>query len=164
MESVNIELRAVREDELDVFAEVIRQSFATVAADFGLTEQNCPTNGAFIRVERLVSDWNRGDQMGGLFEAGKPVGFVQLSQKDGDVLELGKLSVLPRCRHNGYGAHLLNWAQSAAHEKGACKITIGIIQKNSVLESWYLSNGFVHTGTHDYPHLPFTVEFMELLI
>jgi ribosomal protein S18 acetylase RimI-like enzyme len=160
--SHDIVIRAVREDELEAFAGVIRQSFTTVAADFRLTEQNCPTNGAFIRAKRLASDRNRGDLMAGLFEDGKPAGFAQLSQKDNGVFELGKLAVLPRCRHNGYGALLLNWAQSTAREREARKITIGIIEENTVLKSWYLAHGFVHTGTDVFPHLPFTVGYMEL--
>jgi ribosomal protein S18 acetylase RimI-like enzyme len=158
----NIVIRPVREEELETFTEVIRQSFATVATDFGLTEQNCPTNGAFIRVERLAADQRKGDLMAGLFEDDKPVGFAQLSRKGDGVFELGKLAVLPCCRHKGYGARLLDWAQSAALEQGIHKMTIGIIEENTVLKSWYLSNGFVHTGTHVFPHLPFTVGFMEL--
>jgi GNAT superfamily N-acetyltransferase len=160
----HIVIREVREDELEIFTEVVRQSFATVATDFGLTEQNCPTNGSFIRVERLASDRRKGDLMAGLFEDDKPVGFAQLSRKDDNVFELGKLTVLPCCRHNGYGARLLGWARSAAGKLGVRKITIGIIEENTVLKSWYLSNGFVHTGTHVFPHLPFTVGFMELQI
>lgn len=157
-------IREVRFDELDAFAEIIRQSFATVAADFGFTEHNCPTNGAFIRTERLVSDWSRGDLMAGLFADGEPAGFVQLAQQNDSVFELGKLAVLPQQRHAGYGHSLLDWAQNAVRDRGGRKITIGIIEENTVLKNWYQAYGFVHTGTQVFPHLPFTVGFMELLI
>ena len=109
-------MRNVCFDELDKLAEVIRRSFATVATDFGLTEQNCPTNGAFIKTERLVTDWNRGDLMTGIFIDGEPIGFMQLSPKDASVFELGKLAVLPQCRHMGYGARLLDIARDTVRE------------------------------------------------
>lgn len=159
-----VRIRNVRMDELDTFADLLRRSFATVAADFELTEQNCPTNGAFIQTERLLSDWNRGNVMVGLFVDGQPAGFAQLVQKEAAVFELSKLAVLPRFRHDGYGAQLLEWARATVRDKGGDKITIGIIEENTVLKSWYLSHGFVHTGTRVFPHLPFTVGFMELAI
>ncbi len=68
-------IRKVRIDELDVCAEVIRRSFGTVAEEFGLTALSCPTNGAFIKTERLVSDWNRGNAIYGLFNEGKLTGL-----------------------------------------------------------------------------------------
>ncbi len=156
-----VRIRNVRVDELDTFADLLRRSFATVAVDFELTEQNCPTNGAFIQTERLLADWNRGNVMVGLFADGQPAGFAQLAQKDAAVFELSKLAVLPQFRHEGYGAQLLEWARGTVRDKGGDKITIGIIEENTVLKSWYLSHGFVHTGTRVFPHLPFTVGFME---
>ena len=33
---------------------VIRRGFGTVAAEFGLTVDNCPTNRAFLQVNRLL--------------------------------------------------------------------------------------------------------------
>ena len=157
-----VAIRNVRFDELDTLAWVIRQSFATVAADFGLTEQNCITNGAFIKTERLVSDWNRGDMMFGLFADGEPIGFMQLSQKDAAMFELGRLAVLPQYRHAGYGVQLLDFARNTVREKGGIQIIIGIIEENTVLKNWYQTYGFVHTGTRLVPHLPFTVGSMEL--
>ena len=158
----NVLIREVCSDELAVFAKVIRQSFATVAADFGLTMQNCPTNGAFMQTERLLSDHSRGDVMAGLFADGQPSGFAQLAQKSEDVFELCKLAVLPPLRHAGHGTQLLEWACDTVRKKGGNKITIGIIEENTMLKDWYLLHGFVHTGTRLFAHLPFTVGFMEL--
>ena len=31
-----------------------------------------------------------------------------------------------------------------------------------MLKAWYQSQGFIHTGTKTFDHLPFTVGFMEL--
>jgi len=46
-------ISVIREVQLERCAAVIRESFATVAKDFGLTEQNCPDHTSFIEVERL---------------------------------------------------------------------------------------------------------------
>ena len=43
-------IRAVIKEELPVCLEVIHRSFQTVADEFGLTKENCPTNGAFMPV------------------------------------------------------------------------------------------------------------------
>ena len=43
-------------DDIPAAAEVIRQAFATVAEAFELTEENCPTNGAFLRDAALAEE------------------------------------------------------------------------------------------------------------
>jgi hypothetical protein len=63
-------IRKVRYEELDSCVLLIRESFGTVAKEFHLTIQNCPTNGAFIKRERFVSDWNKGNMMFGLYCGG----------------------------------------------------------------------------------------------
>lgn len=147
--------------QLERCAEVIRESFMTVAKDFGLTAENCPTNGAFIKTERLIADMDRGNRMFGLFEGGEMAGFMQLEDKgDGNVI-LEKLAVLPPRRHQGYGKMLLDYAAETARVMGGKKILAAIIEENAVLKQWYLSNGFVHTGTKVFTHLPFTVGFLE---
>jgi ribosomal protein S18 acetylase RimI-like enzyme len=155
-------IREIRFDELDACAAVIRQSFATVAKEFGLTEQNCPSNGAFIKTERLAEMWLNGTKAYGLFAANELVGVMQLWEAASAEFELNKVAVLPSHRHAGYGAQLLEYARRIVREKGGSKITIGIIEDNKVLRDWYLKHGFLHTGTKVYPHLPFTVGFMEM--
>jgi hypothetical protein len=49
-------------------------------------------------------------------------------------------------------------------ELGGHKISIGIIEENTVLKRWYSNNGFIHLGTKTFDHLPFTVGFMEAVI
>jgi len=39
---------------------IIRLAFGTIAKEFHLTEENYPTNGAFIREERLLSEFDQG--------------------------------------------------------------------------------------------------------
>ncbi|MPN36714.1 hypothetical protein SDC9_184224 [bioreactor metagenome] len=56
---------------------------------------------------------------------------------------------------------LIDYAKEKVRAFGGQKITIGIIEENTRLMNWYTANGFVHTGTRKFNHLPFTVGFME---
>ena len=155
-------IRKIRYEELEACAGLIRDSFATVAEQFHLTRENCPTNGAFIEKSWLEVEWNKGILMYGLYSDQTMAGFMQLEQKTPGVYELKKLAVMPAYRHLGYGTALLSFAKQAALELGVNKIMIGIIEENVVLKEWYKRNGFVHTGTKKFENLPFTVGFMEL--
>ncbi len=157
-------IRKIRFEELDACAGIIRDSFATVAKQFRLTRQNCPTNGAFIESSWLETEWHKGILMYGLYSDQTLAGFMQLEQKTPEIYELKKLAVRPEYRHLGYGTMLLSFAKQAAIELGANKITIGIIEENVVLKKWYQRNGFIHTGTKKFENLPFTAGFMELSI
>lgn len=164
MDNFYINIKPVAESDLPACLDVIHRSFATVAADFDLNEQNCPTNGAFIPLIRLLNDYNKGDAMYGLYECGILVGFMQLAKKDDGIYTLEKLAILPGHRHNGYGKKLLRFAAGKVCELGGNKISIGIIEENTRLKNWYAANGFIHTGIKNFSHLPFTVGFMEMPI
>lgn len=157
-------IRKVQYEELDSCTQLIRECFDTVAQEFQLTIQNCPTNGAFIKLEHIKADWNKGNMMFGLYIGEKMIGFVQLKQKSPVAYELEKLAVLPEYRHMGHGLALIQFALQTVAESGARKITIGIIEENTRLKKWYQSQGFIHTGTKKITHLPFTVGFMEINI
>lgn len=148
-------------DDLDAFIPVIRGGFETVARDFHLTRENCPTNGAFIEAEKLREEYRRGVLMYGALKGGLPAGFFALKNKGGGIFVLEKLSVLPEFRHKGIGSVLLSFAVKKAKEMGGVRISIGIIEENTVLKEWYRENGFLSVGTGIFPHLPFTVGLME---
>jgi ribosomal protein S18 acetylase RimI-like enzyme len=143
---------------------VIRRGFLTVADDFGLTEEKVPTNGAFIKTERLEADRAKGNLMYALTEADAIVGFMQLEKANETTFYLEKISVLPEYRHNGYGTELLHFAKAKVKALGASKLGIAIIEENTVLKDWYIKNGFTPTGTKKFEHLPFTVGFLEINI
>ena len=161
--SANV-IRNVTCQELDACAAVIRKAFSTVAAEFGLTFQSCPTNGAYITAQRLRCERQNGVLQYGLYREGRLAGFVALERKDNAVYVLEKLSVLPKYRHRGCGTALLDFAKIMVSQLGGGRITIGIIEQNVVLKCWYQAQGFVSTGTATFPHLPFTVEFLEYRI
>ena len=160
---MQVTIRPLRPEQLPACAEVIRQGFAGVAREFGLTKENCPSNGAFITEELLRQAVEKGHLFYGLFEDGVLAGCMALEPQDeADVFELGRLAVLPEKRHHGYGKRLIDEARRRAKELGARKIVIGIIEENTRLRQWYTDYGFVHTGTRVFAHLPFTVGFMEI--
>jgi len=145
-------------------AEVIRASFATVAAEFGLTRENCPRHTSFATTtERLCDHLGRGWLLYGFFESGRLVGYVSISKsKETDgAYELHNLAVLPEHRHKGYGRQLLDFCKDRVREAGGMKLVLGIIEENAVLKDWYIKNGFVHIGTKKFEQFPFTSGYME---
>lgn len=106
------QIRAIEREDLPACVQVIREGFATVAKEFGLTEQNCPTNGAFMTLERLDQACERGDLMVGLFAGAELAGFAQLTKAGRKAYELEKLTVLPQYRHEGLGGVLLGYVRS----------------------------------------------------
>ncbi len=153
--------RISRADDLERCLEVIRGSFMTVAEEFGLTPENCPAHGAFLPLERLRADFERGCLMFGIYDGETIAGFMQLTRKDDRAYELGRLSVLPAYRHRGFGAEMLAFAGRKVAALGGRKLTAGIIEENVRLKQWYAAHGFYRTGIAKVPHLPFTVGFME---
>lgn len=142
---------------------VIRKSFATVAAEFGLTEENCPRHTSFMKLSKLEARFAGGARMFALRKQNSIVGFVLLRALDGGAYELDHLAVLPEHRHKGYGKLLLDYCKNNVGNglDRSATIKIGIIEENTVLKKWYAANGFRHTGTKKFDHLPFTVGFME---
>ena len=154
----------IRTERLSEYAEVIRQSFATVAKDFGWTRDNAPGHVSFRTDEQLANKTTAGYFPFGLFVGEKIVGFVSLTNKGDGSYELNKLSVLPEWRHCGYGKMLLDFCKAKVREFGGNKITLDMIEENTRLKDWYIANGFVPAGTKKFEHLPFTTGYMEAQI
>jgi predicted acetyltransferase len=157
-------IKPIAESDLPTCLDVIHYSFATIADEFGLTVQSCPNHTSFMKLDKLQKQFSGGFLMYGLFERDKIVGYVSLSANGNGYFELNNLAVLPYYRHNGYGKKLIEFAKNKVLKLGGNKITIGIIEENTRLKEWYAENGFVYTGAQIFPHLPFTVGFMEMEI
>ena len=156
---------AVRDKSmLPICLQIIHKSFSTVAKDFILTKENCPGHTAFMALEKLQNSFESGNRMFLYYLNSIPVGFFSLKQIDGEMWELDHLAVLPEYRHRGIGKELLEFAEKTVKEQNGKVIKIGIIEENTTLKNWYIENGFVHTGTKRFEHLPFTVGFMEKAI
>jgi uncharacterized repeat protein (TIGR04076 family) len=155
------EILPLTADRLPEYAEIIRRSFATVAKDFEWTQQAAPTFTAYITNEKLADKIKDGYQPFGLCIDENFFGFVSLTDVGNGVYELNHLSMLPKWRHYGYGKKLLSFCKDKVRELGGSKITLDIIEENTLLKDWYAANGFVHTGTKKFKWQPFTAGFME---
>jgi diamine N-acetyltransferase len=143
---------------------IIRDSFRTVATQFGLTQQNCPTHPSFITVDQLIGLRKRGLTFFGLFAVGTQVGFVAIEKAGTGLFYLEKLAVLPAFRHQGFGTAMVKQTLDYIKMNSGHKVSIGIIDEHASLKNWYQKLGFGQTGSKKFAHLPFTVCFMEKLI
>ena len=112
-------------DDIPAAAEVIRQAFATVAEAFDLTEENCPTNGAFLRDAALAEEQERGTVLYGLSDEDGLSGCMALKRKDEATFSLEKLAVAPWSRNRGYGGALVAHAVEEVRRSGGGTICIG---------------------------------------
>ena len=162
MAGPEISIREFGKDEyLGNSLTVIQESFLTVAGEFNFTEENCPSNPAFTKPEKLEQMRDSGISMFGLFEGGRQIGFVALERATNQLFYIERLAVLPEFRHKGYGKALLDFAFDYLKAQGAKQASIGIVNENSVLKHWYRCYGFQEIDLKKYEHLPFTVCFME---
>lgn len=148
-------------DDLQTCLDVIHRSFGTVAEEFALTKENCPKHTSFIPIYFLEAQMQWGWRMYALRIGEKIIGYMSLSEEGDGVFELHNLAVLPEYRHNGYGKSLLDHAKDVVKSLGGNIIKTGIIEESTVLKNWYIANGFVHTGTKKFEHLPFTTGYLE---
>jgi len=142
---------------------IIRKSFSTVADQFNLSRDNCPSHPSFIEYDNLLELKKKGVSFFGLFTGDHQAGFVAVEKSDNGLFFIEKLSVLPGYRHNGYGKSLVQFAIDYVKNHNGEKISIGVIDEHKKLKEWYKTSGFVETGTKSFKHLPFTVCFMEIV-
>ncbi len=155
--------KAASKEQLNICLDIIHKSFATVAKELNLTIENCPSHTAFMSIEKLKNQYNSKIPMFLYKHNDKYVGYFSLLKTNEAITELNNLAVLPDYRHLGIGKDMIEFAKKYAKEHfNTDKITIGIIDENIILKEWYKSLGFVHTGTKNFEHLPFTVGFMEI--
>lgn len=149
--------------DIDAAVNVLRLANATVAADLGFSQENAPTNPAFIDAGMLREQITQDREFFVLEETEKIIGTVALekSNKEEGVFYIERLAVLPENRHNGYGKMLMDYVMERAIEKSGNKVSIGIINENTILKQWYNSLGFNETGTRKFEHLLFTICFLE---
>ena len=147
-------------EHLPMYAEVIRKSFATVAQEYGLTIQNCPAHWSFKTDKQLAETIKNGCPFG-YFIDGKLIGFVALTNISDEVYEMNAVSILPEYRHLGYGKALLDFCKRKCQESGMKKIVISLADTDTIVKEWYVANGFIHTGTKNFEHLPLPVGYME---
>ncbi|MEJ2567608.1 MAG: GNAT family N-acetyltransferase [candidate division WOR-3 bacterium] len=154
-------IRRINKNETKKLTEVIRNSFVTVANEFNITKKNAPSNPAFITPKNIKTLQKKGVVFLGFYINDELIGCIALENAGSGIFYIEKLGVLPEFRNNGYGEKLMIAALKFAKKKGCTQISVAIINKNKILKKWYKRLGFKETGLKDFPHLPFTVCFME---
>ena len=157
-------IQVENKEQLNICLEIIRSSFLTVAEEFGLTENNCPSHTAFMTIDKLQKQFDDGRPMFLFHQDDIPVGYFSLLKCRDEEWELNNLAVLPEHRHLGIGKAMVDYAVATVKNYGGTKISIGIIEENTLLKKWYLKLGFTHVSTHKFEHLPFSVGFMKMEI
>lgn len=155
-------IREINQDDIAQCVNIIRESFITVANEFGFTEDNASRFTAFATTIECL-DWHLNGEhrpMYGYFDDNKLVGYYSLLLQDNQECELNNLCVLPEYRHSGIGYILLNNAFDNARKMNCKKMNIGIVEENQVLRKWYEKYGFVHIGIKKYDFFPFTCGYM----
>ena len=156
-------IKRVEEQDIAECVKVIKESFATVAKEFGFTVENAPRFTAFVttedRLKHQLLEENR--PMYAFYDNENIVGYYSLLVQDNNECELNNLSVIPAYRHRGIGEELLKHAFKIAKELNCNKINIGIVEENNVLRKWYESCEFIHIGTQKFDFFPFTCGYME---
>jgi GNAT superfamily N-acetyltransferase len=162
MNNQSMIIRDARPNDGQLLARIIRASFHDVAVRFALTAENCPKHPSNCTTAWIETDRSRGVAYFILFYADRPVGCVGLEQPGPDLCFLERLAVLPDMRRRGFGRALVRHALERAAEKGARRVSVGIIAGQMELKHWYAACGFVDVHTKQFPHLPFQVRLMEL--
>ena len=155
-------IREANKTDALILVNILRQSFAPVAKQFGLTIENCPSNRAFCTEQRIYDDFAKGANYYILEENSKPCGCVAFEKANSDVCYLERLAVLPEHRRKGFGAALVRHLFDIALKMGIKRVEIGIISEQTELKNWYKKFGFVEKNTKTFDHLPFVVAFMSV--
>ncbi len=158
-----IMIKKIDEKDIEKCVDVIKDSFSTVADEFGLNIENAPRFTAFATTKERL-DWHLNGEhrpMYAFYDNDYIVGYYSLLLQDDKECKLNNLCVIPQYRHKGIGEELLNHAFKVAKDLKCNKINIGIVEENQVLRKWYEKYGFVHTGTKKFDFFQFTCGYME---
>ncbi|MBD5140133.1 MAG: GNAT family N-acetyltransferase [Ruminococcus sp.] len=157
-------IKQITKENIPECVKVIRESFLTVAEEFGITPENAPRFTAFaVTEDRLYWQFDSEHRpMTAYFKDGKIVGYYSLSVVRDGVCELNNLCTLPAYRHNNIGEKLLEDAFEQSKKLGCTKMQLSIIEENKRMRKWYENHGFTHTGTEKLDFFPFTCGYMEI--
>lgn len=143
------ELCSVEREDIPECVRVIRESFMTVADEFGYNPQSSPLfTGFLISEERLYHQFDVEKRPMFCAKAdGETVGFCSVSPPNNGRCEINNLAVLPRFRHKKIGEALLINSLKTAKSLGCREVFVDIVAENLRLRKWYESFGFVYTET-----------------
>lgn len=156
-------IKEVNEKDIAECVKVIKESFSTVANEFGFTAENAPRFTAFATTEERLMWHLLGEHrpMYAFYDGETIVGYYSLLLQENNECELNNLCVIPSYRHHGIGEALLKSAFDVARALGCKTMNIGIVEENKVLRKWYETFDFVHIGTKKFDFFPFTCGYMK---
>ena len=156
-------IKEIEKSDIAEYVKVIRESFLTVADEFGFSIENAPRFTAFATTEKRLNWHLNGEHrpMYAFYDKDTIVGYYSLALQENNECELNNLCVIPAYRHKGIGEELLKSAFETAKNLNCTKMNIGIVEENKVLRKWYEKYGFTHIGTLKYDFFPFTCGYME---
>ncbi len=150
--------------EAKTLAQIIARANRSVARQFALDQDNAPAHPSFCTADWIRDGQNRGETYFILEAKGKDVGCVAYESPEPDVAYLNRLAVLPEFQGQGMGKKLVDHIIDQAKKDQKKTISIGIIKAHLELAAWYGALGFERTGTKEFDHLPFNVQFMAYTI
>jgi ribosomal protein S18 acetylase RimI-like enzyme len=156
-----MEIRGTNSDDAGLIASIVSESNKDVACQFDITLENNPKHPSFYTRDWVLSDLNRGEEYFICCTNSAASGCVAFEQPDPDTAYLNRLSVLPKHRHHGIGAALVNHILEYSRLKDIKYVSIGIIAAHGVLKKWYSNLGFTEGETQNIDHLPFDVKYMR---
>lgn len=142
-------------------AQVLNESFGTVADEFKFSREKAPLFPAYTTPEALDGRILEGLMMYGYYEDEKLLGCVGIRNTgEPGVFIIELLCVLPECRHRNIGRYLV---EHALEEISRFKGTVAVIEtvyENVRLRKWFAGLGFRERRVDTYPNLPFKVCIM----
>ena len=116
-------------NDLSEVVRVLNVSHGTVAADFGFTIDNNPSNNAFIDETTLRFQLSKGIDLYTMSVNNELIGCIAIEKsiKEIDTFYIEKVSIIPEHRNHGYGVELMDFAISKIKESGGKIVSIALI-------------------------------------
>lgn len=158
-----LHIRPADSADVALLARLIRESHQDVAVTFGLNGTNCPKHPSFCTEDWITADLARGEKYFILSQNDEPAGCVAYERPKGarELVYLNRLSVLPSYRRRGFGSRLVRFILDLARRESIRTVSIGVIGEHTALLSWYGKLGFIYRETKRFPHLPFSVAYLN---
>jgi ribosomal protein S18 acetylase RimI-like enzyme len=152
----DLQLRDATPTDVDLIASILRQAFRPVAERFGYSKDNCPTHTSFAEPAWILWELDHGaEYVLAADESGRNVGCISLKQETPDIVEAGRLAVLPGLQGRGYGTKLLRELEQRCAKRGIGTVTLGIVSDNTELHEWYTARGYEDTALNSVATPPF---------
>jgi len=159
-----MKIRATTLQDASTLAHLISSANRDVAAQFGLTRENCPKHPSFCTADWVLADMARGECYFLAEDASGPMACVAFEPAGAGLAYLNRLSVLPAQQCQGVGAQLVQHVLQLASATASQRVSIGVIAQHIALQRWYSQLGFVAAETKHFAHLPFSVTYMHCLV